>query len=225
MLLLIEKRTDILIDQTRTQPQGTLEFRMIRQMKIFSFLPIINLSEEGKWLLAETSFEATNSVLIITDENNGFSITIPQYWHPPGSEGTINGLNRLLQLRPLNDIELHVKELERRGTLKQIGEIEYKLSDLDFHKNERIEKLKSIRYNDLENMVFRMQLTYHEIKVIVDINYINAKTVGYTLPPRTYEITDIKLLLKSLLPNEVKVNFTNDDIRLRSNLTSNKKNN
>ena len=30
-------------------------------------------------------------------------------------------------------------------------------------------------------MVFRMELTYHEIAEILDTNYIGAKTEGYTL--------------------------------------------
>ena len=35
------------------------------------------MAEERKWLLAITSFEATNPVLNITNENNSLSITIP----------------------------------------------------------------------------------------------------------------------------------------------------
>ena len=34
-------------------------------METFSFSPPINLVEEGKWLIAVTSFEATNSVFNI----------------------------------------------------------------------------------------------------------------------------------------------------------------
>ena len=49
-------------------------------MQTFSFNPPINLVEEGKWLLALTSFETTNSVLNITNENNSFSITTPGHW-------------------------------------------------------------------------------------------------------------------------------------------------
>ena len=36
------------------------------------------------------------------------------------------------------------------------------------------------------------------------------------------KISDIKLILKSLLPNKLKVNILIDDIRLRSNLNTNK---
>ena len=37
-----------------------------------------------------------------------------------------------------------------------------------------------------------------------------------------YEIIDITFLLKSLIPKDVKVNFTIDDVRIKSNLTTNK---
>ena len=67
-----------------------------------------------------------------------------------------------------------------------------------------------------------MELTYVEIVNILDVKYIAGSTTGYTLPPGIYEITGINMMLKSLLPNEVKVNITIDDFRLKSNLTTNK---
>ena len=70
LLILIKKHKDTLIEQTKTRPQETLEFKMNKQMENFSFSPPINLFEEGKSLLAVTSFEATNSVFNITDKNN-----------------------------------------------------------------------------------------------------------------------------------------------------------
>ena len=63
----LKKHTDALIEQTITRPQGTLDFKMNKQMESFSFPPPINLSEEGKRFLAVTSFEATNSVFKRTD--------------------------------------------------------------------------------------------------------------------------------------------------------------
>ena len=77
LLLLIKKYTDTLIEQTKTKPQETLDFVMNKQRQTFSFNSPINLSEEGKWLPAVTSFEATNSVFLKTNENNSFSITKP----------------------------------------------------------------------------------------------------------------------------------------------------
>ena len=75
LLLSIKKHTDTLIEQTRTKTQETLEFKKDRQLKTFLFISPIILSEQGKCLLAVTSFEVTNSVLNIIDNNNSFSIT------------------------------------------------------------------------------------------------------------------------------------------------------
>ena len=77
LLLLIKKHTDTLIQQTKTKPQGTLEFKMNKQMQLFSFNPPINLVEEGKWLIGLSPLECTNSVFNITNETNSFSIIIP----------------------------------------------------------------------------------------------------------------------------------------------------
>ena len=64
LLLLIKKHTDTLVEQTKTKPQETLEFKMNKQMQTFSFNPAINLLEEGKCLLRLSSLQCTNSVLI-----------------------------------------------------------------------------------------------------------------------------------------------------------------
>ena len=45
---------------------------MNKQIEIFSFSPAINLAEEGKWLLAVTSFEAKNSIFNINNEKTSF---------------------------------------------------------------------------------------------------------------------------------------------------------
>ena len=107
LLLLIKKHTDTLIEQTKSKPQETLEFKMNKQMQTFSFSPPIKLIEEGKWLLAVSSFECTNSVSNITNENNSFSIIIPGHYQNEFAEKTIEELNKLLELKSL---ELHVKE-------------------------------------------------------------------------------------------------------------------
>ena len=57
LLLLTKKHTDSLMEQTKTKPKETLEFKKIKQMQTFSFSPSINLVEEGKWLLAVSSLE------------------------------------------------------------------------------------------------------------------------------------------------------------------------
>ena len=93
LLLLIKKHTDTLIEQTKTKPQETLEFKMNKQMQTFSSNPPINLDEEGKWLLGVTSLECTNSVFNKTNKNNSFSITEPGHWETKSDERTIDELN------------------------------------------------------------------------------------------------------------------------------------
>ena len=218
LLLLIKKHTDTLIDQTKTKPQETLEFKMNKQMQTFSFIPPINLVEEGKWLIAVSSFECTNSVFNITDDNNSFSIIIPAHWETESAEKTINDLNKLLELKSL---ELHVEEVRKRGDKIKIADKEYKLSDFDSQKYEIIEELKNVKYNDLEDLVYRMRLSYDEVMDILDLKYIPTKRTGYSLNPGIYEVVDLNNTLNYILPDNVKVNIIIDDIRLKSNLKIN----
>ena len=218
LLLLIKKHTDTLIEQTKTKPQETLEFKMNKQMQTFSFNPPINLLEEGKWLLAVSSFECTNSVFNITNENNSFSIIIPGHYQNESDEKTIDNLNKLLELKSL---ELHVEEVRKRGNIIKIADNEYKLSDFDNQKYEILEELKKVKYNDLEDLVYRMRLSYDEIMNILDLIYIPTKRSGFTLSPGIYEIVDLNNTLKYILPDNVKLTVSIDDIRLKSNLKIN----
>ena len=83
-----------------------------------------------------SSFECTNSVFNITNENNSFSIIIPGHWETEFAE-IIDEVNRLLELRSL---ELHVNEVRKRGNIIKIGDKEYKLSDFD---NQKMRYLKN----------------------------------------------------------------------------------
>ena len=150
LLRLIKKHTDTLIEQTKTKPQETLEFKMNKQMETFSFSSAINLVEEGKWLLAVSSFAVTNSVFNKTNENNSFSITIPCQSNSESAEKTIEELNKLLELRFENDIELHTEQVRKKGLILIK---DYSLSSLGTFKNETLEELRIVKYNDLEDMV------------------------------------------------------------------------
>ena len=107
-------------------------------MQTFSFNPPITLVEEGKWLIAVSSFECTNSVFNITNKNNSFSIILPGHYQNESDEKTIDNLNKLLELKSL---ELHVKEVKKRGNKIKIGDNEYKLSDFDNQKYEILQEL------------------------------------------------------------------------------------
>ena len=112
LLLLIKKHTDTLIEQTKTKPQETLEYKMIKQMQTFSINPPMNLLEEGKWLLGLSSLECTNSVFNITNENNSFSIIIPGHYQTEFAEKMINDLNKLLELKSLELMQMKLEKEE-----------------------------------------------------------------------------------------------------------------
>ena len=218
LLLLIEKHTDTLIEQTETKPQETFEFKMNRQMQTFSFNPPSNLVEEGKWLLGVSSFERTNSVFKMTNGNNSFSIIIPGHYQNKSDEKNIDELINLLELRSL---ELHVKEVRKRGHQIKIRDTDYNLSDFDTYKEEKLEEVKTVKYNDLEDMVYRFQLIYDEIVIILDLKSISTKRTCDSLIPGIYKLVDLNNTLKYILPDNVKVNITTDDIRIKANLKNN----
>ena len=139
LLLLIKKHTDTLIEQTRTKSQETLEFQMKKQMQTFSVSPPINLVEEGKWLLAMSSFECTKSVFKLTKENNSFSITIPNHWNSKSGEKPIDELHKVLDFRSENNIVLYIEQVRKK---RRILMKDYSSSNLEMFKDEILEELK-----------------------------------------------------------------------------------
>ena len=133
-------------------------------METFSFNPPINVVEEGKELLAAISFEATNCNFKTSDENNSFSIGTPGYWRIPNflPEGIIDRLKKLIELRCQSDNELRVKEVKKRGTRIQTEKKGYSLSGFDHFKSVKLSELRLVKYHDLDDMIYRMALTYEE---------------------------------------------------------------
>ena len=66
-----------------------------------------------------------------------------------------------------------------------------------------------------------MRLSYDEIMDILDLIYVPTKRTGYSLNPGIYEVIDLNNTLKYILRDNVKVNITIDDIKLKSNLKTN----
>ena len=202
--------------QTKTKPQETLEFKMKKQMQTFSFSHPLHLVEEGKWLQAVSSFECTNSNFNITNDNNSFSITMPGHWESKSDEKTIE-LN--LNLRSENDIKLHVEAIGKRRNQIKIRDNDFlKLSDLDNLKDLIVKEWKRVKKGVLEDMVYRLRLTYDDIVDVLCLKHISTKRTGYSLNPGIYEVNEVNNNLKHILPNNVEVSVTIDDIRLKSNL-------
>ena len=169
-------------------------------------------------MLAVSSFECANSVFNILDDNNSFSVILPGHWESEFASKIIDELNRLLNLKTL---ELHVNEVRKRGNIIKIEDKEYKLSDFDNQKYEILQELKNVKYNDLTDLVYRMQLTYDEIIDILDLKYISTKRIGFLLDPGIYEVVDLENTLKYILPDLVEIYIKIDDIRLKSILKIN----
>ena len=89
-------------------------------METFSFIPPMNLIGEDKWVMGVFSFEATNFVLNNNHRNSSFSTSLPGHWNSDVGEELVTDLNKFLELKSENDIGLHVKEVKKRGTRKEI---------------------------------------------------------------------------------------------------------
>ena len=207
-----------MIEPFKTRRQETVGLKMNTQMETFAISIPKSLIEEGKWLLAVTSFEATNFVFFITMENNSFSITIPGRWVSKSAEKTIDELNILLEFRSQDGIELHVKEIRRRGKQLETKDNKNKLSGSDTQKNQLLEETKNAKYSEIVDLAYRLQITYDEIIDFLDLKYIPTKRTGYSLNPGIYEISDINTTQKYILRDNVKVSVTIVDIRRKSNL-------
>ena len=68
----------------------------------------------------------------------------------------------------------------------------------------------------------KIQLTYFKIVDFLNNKYVTRSTGRHTLPRGVYEIIDINFTLTSLLPKEIKRIITNDDVRLKPNLPTDK---
>ena len=163
-------------------------------------------------------FECTNSVFNITNENNSFSTIIPGHYETESAQKTIDELNNLLELRSQNGIELHVEQVRKKGLIL-IND--YSLSSLGMFKNEILEELKKVKYNDLEDLVYRFKLTYDEIMDIIDLKYIPTKRTGYSIKPNIYNVVDLNKTLKNILPTNVKIDVTIDERKYKTDLKIN----
>ena len=192
---------------------------MNKKVQTFSFNPPINSLEEGKCLLRVNSFECTSSVFNITLENSSFSVAIPGHSKTKSAEKTIDELNKFLELRAQNGIDLHVEQIRKK---RLILFSDYFLSSFGTFKNEILKELKKkLNNDDVKDLVYGFQLPYDEISDILDLYYIPTKGIGYSLNPGTYEVADLNNNLNYILTGNVKVSVTIDDVRLKLKLKIN----
>ena len=59
--------------------------------------------------------------------------------------------------------------------INKINSKDFSSLDFDTSNKEILEDLKNVKYNDLEDMVYRMQLTYDEVIGVLDLNIFPQK--------------------------------------------------
>ena len=127
----------------------------------------------------------------------------------------------MIELRYESDFEIHIEQV-RNTWITLIND--YSLSSLGTFKNEILEELKKVKYNDLEDLLYWKQLTYDEIIDILDLNYNPSKRTSYSSKPGRHENSAWDKTLQYILPYNLNVSFTIDDNRLKSNLDNSQNN-
>ena len=74
LLLSIANSNQEIVENTHSKPRETLEFKMTKQKKSFSFDVPLQLNE--KWMMGVTSLEVYNTVFTITNSNNKLEIVL-----------------------------------------------------------------------------------------------------------------------------------------------------
>ena len=115
-----------------------------------------------------------------------------------------------------------MEEVRRKGNQIKNDDKEKKFSDLDTFKKGTLEEVKSANYHVLGDLVYGMELRSDEIMDVVDINNFPSEKTVDSLLPGIYEISDNSKTLACFLPDNVKVTFTTDDIRSKSNIKKSK---
>ena len=115
------------------------------------------------------------------------------------------------KLIELKFLELHVKKVRKGGEKIKIGDNESQLLHFDTQKNDILNELRNVKYKDLEDLVYRTQLTFDEIMHILDLEYISTKRTGSSPKPNVYQISDINDTLKNILPHNVEISVTVDE--------------
>ena len=110
--------------------------------------------------------------------------TTPGHLSSQNAEETINKLNNLVDLTSENDLNLLKIEINKTGkNIILVGQDYTYCILLDESKYDFIEMLKKNKFDDLEDMVCRLQITNKELLDIHGLKYIPLSTIGYTLPP------------------------------------------
>ena len=220
LLLSITKNCETLIEQTKTNPQETLEFKLIKSKETFHFKPPIQI--KGDWMIGLTDLEVYNSIFNITEENNKFDL----YEFPDEKAGGItyekvrDEIEKDLDIEDITAEDLQdeiigsiiIKEYEEQVT-KRMNDEQY-MNILAFY--------TSSVFQDFESFLrTQIDLVEDDIKLVLD--EYNSNFVTYELDPGIYNFKDISEVLFNILQSEYPgssnvIDIVYDDISMKTKL-------
>ena len=220
LLLSITKNCETPIEQTKTKPQESLEFKMIIPKETFHFNPPIQV--KGDWMIGLTDLEVYISIHNITEENNKFDI----YKFPDEKAGGIS----YIKVRDEIEKDLDISDITAEDLQDDlIGPIiieEYKEQVSKRMKDEQYLNILSIYirsvFQDFESFLrTQIDLVEDDIKLVLDEYNSNFNT--YELQPGIYTFKDISEALYNILQSEYPgpgnvIDVEYDDITMKTKL-------
>ena len=113
LLLSIAKSNQEIVENTHSKPQETLEFKMTKQKKSFSFDNPLILNQ--KWMMGVTSLEVYNTVYNITNSNNKLQIILNdrQLDALEFDTGVVPNIKKLYKTYDLENNKLYYEFIEK----------------------------------------------------------------------------------------------------------------
>ena len=220
LLLSITKNCEILIEQTHTKPQETLEFKMIKPRQTFHFNPPIQIN--GNWMIGLTDLEVYNSIFNITEENNKFKL----YKFPSEKAGGVTYEKVRAEIEKDLDIEDITAEDLQDDIIAPIIIEEYKEQVTKRMNDEQYMNILSIYtssvFQDFESFLrTQIDLVEDDIKLVLD--EYNSSFITYKLESGIYTFKDISEALFNILqsdcPGDCNVIVIEcDDIKMKTKL-------
>ena len=218
LLLSITKNFESLIEQTHTNSQETLEFKMTKPRETFYFKPPIQI--KGDWMIGLTDLEVYNSIFNITEENNKFDL----YKIPDEKAGGVTYEKVRDEIEKDLDIEditaedfqddiigpIIIEEYEEQVT-KRMNDEQY-MNILAFY--------TSSIFQDFESFLrTQIDLVEDDIKLVLD--EYNSSFITYELEPGIYTFKEISEAIFNIIqfeypgPSNV-IDIEYDDITMKT---------
>ena len=162
-----------------------------------------------KWIKALTNIEFYESNFYLKKQLIKFSFITAGYWT---DLVTMKKIKNLSEIRDYHDFELHVNEVRKRKTKYKYAQTRLIYQILMNFPWEILYLKFFKKYNDLEDLVFRKNITYSEIEIFSIQNTV-VLTYNYL---RQLKVVLEQWISKKFLPSSVTI--TTDDNKSRKTL-------